>query len=99
MLVNLHVVHDLESSYPVAWTLGVAAFSALGGRAALVALGDRLVKKAATWEDANLAAAGLSPDQRKLVLEDQARAAERAAADLRAVAAAIVVATPAPPAP
>ena len=77
-------------AHPVSYTLVVAGASALGGRAALVALGDSLVRKAATWEDAKMKSAGLTPDQRKLVLEDQAKAADRTAAALRAQAAAIV---------
>jgi hypothetical protein len=95
--VYVHAAHEIESQYPLAYTALTLAFGAWGGVKGLAKLGDTLVKKAASWEDAKLKSAGLSPAQRKIVLEDEARAAERAAADLRAVAAAIDVAPPVQP--
>lgn len=88
------------STHPIAYTVVVAGFSAVGGHKAIEAGIDKIVKGAATYQDGKLKAAGLPPARRKQVLLEEALAADRAAADLRAVAAGIVLESiPAPTVP
>lgn len=91
--MDYNAVVSFLSSHPVAYTLIVGGVSAFGGHQAIEAGFDHLIKSAATYQDAKLRSAGLPASRRKQVLLDEALAADRAAADLRTVAAGIIVPT------